>query len=93
MDQWLSNPPFLHHCLLCKTDKIRIWHPDWPEDPKQLEKAWQSKEARKREMADVREIIIVCISSMILTLPVTRILSCRIMVGGGLYGHVIARSR
>ena len=53
MDHWLSNPPFLHHCLLCKTDKIRIWHPDWPEDPKQLEKAWQSKEARKREMADV----------------------------------------
>eukprot|EP01036_Dinobryon_divergens_P025885 gene25885-34477_t len=57
MDQWLSNPPFLHHCLLCKTDKIRIWHPDWPEDPKQLEKAWQSKEARKREMADVADFM------------------------------------
>lgn len=57
MDQWLSSPPFLHYCLLCKkADKVRIWHPDWPEDPKQLEKAWQSKEARKREMADVRHV-------------------------------------
>ena len=52
LDVVLTTPPFARQCSIC-TEKVRLWHPDWPEDPKQLEKAWQSKEARKREMADV----------------------------------------
>jgi hypothetical protein len=44
----------------------RIWHPDWPEDHKMLEKAWQNKEARMREMNDVRFLVLI----LILSLPV-----------------------
>lgn len=50
LDKWLTNPPFLRYCPACER---RIWHPDWSEDHKQLEKAWQQKEAKKREMSDV----------------------------------------
>lgn len=54
LNEWLTTPPFVRQCLICTR---RIWHPDWPEDYKQLEKAWQSKEARKREMADVSDMM------------------------------------
>jgi hypothetical protein len=54
LNTWLTTPPFIRQCPVCTK---RIWHPDWPEDYKQLEKAWQSKEARKREMADVSTIL------------------------------------
>jgi hypothetical protein len=50
LNEWLTTPPFVRSCPVCSR---RIWHPDWPEDHKQLEKAWQSQEARKREMCDV----------------------------------------
>jgi hypothetical protein len=50
LNDWLTSPPFVRQCLHCNR---RIWHPDWPEDYKQLEKAWQNKEARKREVSDV----------------------------------------
>jgi ubiquitin-protein ligase len=50
LNDWLTTPPFVRQCPVCDR---RIWHPDWPSDHKQLEKAWQTKEARKREMADV----------------------------------------
>jgi len=50
LNDWLTSPPFVRQCPICTR---RIWHPDWPEDYKQLEKAWQNKEARKREMSDV----------------------------------------
>lgn len=50
LNEWLSTPPFVRNCPVCAR---RIWHPDWPEDYKQLEKAWQANEARKREMNDV----------------------------------------
>ncbi len=51
LNDWLTTPPFVRQCPACAR---RIWHPDWPEDYKQLEKAWQNKEARKREISDVR---------------------------------------
>lgn len=50
LNDWLTTPPFVRQCPACTR---RIWHPDWPEDYKQLEKAWQNKEARKREISDV----------------------------------------
>lgn len=50
LNEWLTTPPFVRQCSTCNR---RIWHPDWPEDYKQLEKAWQNKEARKREISDV----------------------------------------
>lgn len=52
LDAWLTQPPFIRQCPVCDR---RIWHPDWPEDHKQLEKAWQVKEARQREMDDVMD--------------------------------------
>jgi hypothetical protein len=51
LNEWLTTPPFIRQCPAC--EGRRIWHPDWPEDHKQLEKAWQNKQARDREMADV----------------------------------------
>ena len=53
LNEWLTTPPFIHNCPVCSR---RIWHPDWPEDHKQLEKAWQANEARKREMNDVSKV-------------------------------------
>jgi hypothetical protein len=50
LNEWLTTPPFVRQCSACDR---RIWHPDWPEDHKQLEKAWQTREARKREVSDV----------------------------------------
>jgi len=52
LDRLLTTPPFGKACSVC-ADQRRIWHSDWPEDPRQLEKAWQCKQARLREMADV----------------------------------------
>jgi hypothetical protein len=54
LNDWLTSPPFVRQCPICNR---RIWHPDWPEDYKQLEKAWQSKEARKREVSDVSDFM------------------------------------
>lgn len=54
LNNWLTTPPFVRNCEICTR---RIWHPDWPEDYKQLEKAWQSKEARKREVSDVSDFM------------------------------------
>ena len=52
LDTWLTTPPFVHDCPACSK---RISHPDWSTDIKQIERAWQTQEARKREMADVRD--------------------------------------
>ncbi len=49
LNEWLTTPPFIRQCPVCDR---RIWHPDWPEDHKQLEKAWQNKEARFMGMGD-----------------------------------------
>jgi len=49
LNTWLTTPPFIRQCPVCDR---RIWHPDWPADHKQLEKAWQMKAARDRELDD-----------------------------------------
>lgn len=54
LNTWLTTPPFARDCPVCSK---RIWHPDWPSDVKQLERAWQTQEARKREMADVADFL------------------------------------
>jgi hypothetical protein len=54
LNEWLTTPPFVRQCPACAR---RIWHPDWPEDYKQLEKAWQNREARKREISDVSDMM------------------------------------
>jgi len=54
LDNWLTTPPFIRQCPVCDR---RIWHPDWPEDVKTIERAWQNEQARKREMADVADFL------------------------------------
>ncbi len=54
LNTWLTTPPFIRQCPVCDR---RIWHPDWPSDVKQLERAWQNQEARKREISDVSDFM------------------------------------
>ena len=54
LDEWLTTPPFIRQCPACDR---RIWHPDWPQDHKQLEKAWQMKEAAKREQSEISDLM------------------------------------
>jgi hypothetical protein len=54
LDEWLTTPPFIRQCPVCSR---RIWHPDWPEDVKQIERAWQNEQARKREIADIADFL------------------------------------
>jgi hypothetical protein len=54
LDEWLTTPPFIRQCPVCDR---RIWHPDWPQDHKQLEKAWQMKEAAKREQSEISDLM------------------------------------
>lgn len=56
LNEWLTSPPFKRQCPVCDR---RIWHPDWPEDYKILEKAWQAKESRAREMSDVSQPLLI----------------------------------
>lgn len=80
LNEWLTTPPFVRSCPACGR---RIWHPDWPEDHKQLEKAWQAQEARKREMCDVRQpSALLCHS-----LPLTLVIVVQSMTGLRFHGH------
>jgi hypothetical protein len=54
LDEWLTTPPFLRHCNVCQR---RIYHPDWPEDIKAIERTWQAQQAKKREIADVADFL------------------------------------
>ena len=54
LDDWLTTPPFLRHCNVCQK---RIYHPDWPEDIKAIERTWQAQQAKKREIADVADFL------------------------------------
>jgi hypothetical protein len=73
LNEWLSTPPFVRSCPVCAR---RIWHPDWPEDYRQLEKAWQTAEAKKREMCDVSGLIISVAVSYVLFLIVFCVSCC-----------------
>lgn len=52
LNEWLTNPPFIHQCPVCDR---RIWHPDWPSDISVIERAWANKQAHKRELAEVKD--------------------------------------
>jgi hypothetical protein len=54
LDVWLTTPPFLRYCGLCTR---RIYHPDWPEDIKVIERTYQAEQAKKREIADVADFL------------------------------------
>lgn len=54
LDLWLTTPPFIRECPVCSR---RIWHPAWPADHKQLEKAWQKAEAAKREQSEISDLM------------------------------------
>ena len=54
LNEWLTTPPFLRNCPVCAR---RIWHPDWPEDHKALERAWQTKQAKIREVSDCADFL------------------------------------
>lgn len=51
LDKFMSEPPF---GAACRTEGCgrRVYHPDWPADMKQLERAWANKQARAREIED-----------------------------------------
>ncbi|CAN0168225.1 unnamed protein product, partial [Hapterophycus canaliculatus] len=49
---WMTEPPFAKNCPRCKH---RVYHPDWPQEPKQLEKAWANRQAKRREVGEVRD--------------------------------------
>jgi len=54
LDKWLTTPPFIRMCPVCER---RVWHPDWPSDHKQLEKAYAMKQARERECNDCADLM------------------------------------
>jgi hypothetical protein len=54
LDDWMTTPPFIRQCPVCDR---RIWHSDWPDDVKILERAWQNQEAKRRELADVSDLL------------------------------------
>lgn len=43
----------------CPRCRRRVCHPDWPQEPKQLEKAWANRQAKRREVSEVRDFFIV----------------------------------
>ena len=49
LDKFMTEPPF---GAACPVNGRRVYHPEWPADMGELERAWASREARKREIAD-----------------------------------------
>lgn len=52
LDKYMREPPFGAECARIGCDRGRIYHPDWPATVKELERAWASKEAQARAIAD-----------------------------------------
>lgn len=46
---FMTQPPF---GAACPVDAIRVFHPDWPADMQELERAWALKQAKEREIED-----------------------------------------
>jgi hypothetical protein len=49
LDKYIREPPF---GASCPVDSCRVYHPDWPTDVSDLERTWNAKEARRREIED-----------------------------------------
>lgn len=43
----------------CPRCRHRVYHPDWPQEVKQLEKAWANRQAKRREIGEVRDFFTV----------------------------------
>lgn len=54
MDHAVSRPPFRLECPVCGE---RMTHPDWTPDVAKLEKAWASKQAKRREIDEVIDFL------------------------------------
>ena len=54
LDIWLTTPPFARDCPACGH---KIAHPAWPQDPKMLERAWNQKEAARREQSECADLM------------------------------------
>lgn len=52
LDKYMTEPPFGAECAKVGCDRGRIYHPDWPANVKELERAWAGKQARAREIED-----------------------------------------
>jgi len=51
LNTYMTEPPFGASCPTPGCER-RVYHPDWPSDIKQLERAWASHQARLREIDD-----------------------------------------
>lgn len=47
----MTEPPFGLSCPATGCGR-RVYHPDWPSDISQLERAWAGQQARLREIQD-----------------------------------------
>ncbi|KAA0148737.1 hypothetical protein FNF29_06519 [Cafeteria roenbergensis] len=54
MDQAVTRPPFRLACPVCGE---RMTHSDWTQDVTKLEKAWASKQAKRREIDEVIDFL------------------------------------
>ncbi|CAM9321461.1 unnamed protein product [Discosporangium mesarthrocarpum] len=52
--KWMTEPPFAKDCPMCHR---RVYHPDWPQTVQQLEKSWANKQAKTREIGEVRDFL------------------------------------
>jgi hypothetical protein len=52
LNKFMTEPPF---GIACPTEGCgrRVFHPDWPDDIKTLDRAWSALQARKREIEDI----------------------------------------
>ena len=51
LNKYMVEPPFGLTCPVPDCNR-RVYHPDWPADIKQLERAWAGEQARLREIED-----------------------------------------
>jgi len=51
LNTFMTEPPFGAACLASHCAR-RVYHPDWPDEIRQLERTWANKQARKREIED-----------------------------------------
>lgn len=51
LDKFMTEPPFGAACPTPGCGR-RVFHPDWPDDMRQLERAWAAQQARLREIED-----------------------------------------
>lgn len=51
LDKFMTEPPFGSACPTADCGR-RVYHPEWPAEIKELERAWAMKQARQREIDD-----------------------------------------